>query len=114
MERRKSFGVFGRIRQSAFARNVSVLLLLSSIIPWPVFADDQLFRDTKENFSPHPYVQPDLSTGAFSYSRPVTVPPGRNGIQPDIKLTYNSSASRQDSITGYGWSLNIPYIERLN
>jgi YD repeat-containing protein len=35
-------------------------------------------------------------------------------MQPDISLVYNSRNTDQDSIVGYGWSLSIPYIERLN
>jgi hypothetical protein len=110
---RRNFSLFAFVKRK-FVANISLMLLVSIVAPWQVFADDQLFRNTKEDFSPHPYVQPDLSTGAFTYSRPITIPPGRNGMQPDIKLTYNSAGSRQDSIVGHGWSLNIPYIERLN
>lgn len=79
-----------------------------------VFAAEDLLRETKNNFTPHPFIQPDLTNGAFTKSYPIAVPPGRNGIEPDLKLTYSSQAGRPDSIVGYGWSLNIPYIERLN
>ena len=56
----------------------------------------------------------DLSSGALTYSYGIDVPPGRNGLNPNIGISYNSQNSTQDSIVGYGWSLNIPYIERLN
>src|SRR5207237_6128375 len=110
----KYFSLFNVFARRKLVANVSLMLLVSMIVPWQAFADDQLFRQSKEDLTPHPFIQPDLSTGVFSYSRSVTTPPGRNGIQPDIKLTYNSSASHQDALAGYGWSLNIPYIERLN
>ncbi|UMX48274.1 MAG: FG-GAP-like repeat-containing protein [Candidatus Nealsonbacteria bacterium DGGOD1a] len=60
--------------------------------------------------------QPDIdqNTGALTYSFPITVPPGRSGMQPNLALTYNSSNNEQGSIFGYGWSINIPYIQRLN
>jgi hypothetical protein len=37
--------------------------------------------------------------------------PCRSGLQPDVSFQYNSQTS--DSIVGYGWSLPIPYIQRL-
>lgn len=110
----KQVSLLTAFKRRHFTSWVSLMLIASVLAPWQAFADDQLFRQSKEDLTPHPFIQPDLSTGVFTYSRSVTVPPGRNGIQPDIKLTYNSSASRQDSIAGYGWSLNVPYIERLN
>ncbi len=59
--------------------------------------------------------QTDQSTGALVYSYPLAVPPGRNGLQPDLALTYNSQQGiTADNIVGYGWSLNIPSITRLN
>ncbi|MBI2612527.1 VCBS repeat-containing protein [Candidatus Kaiserbacteria bacterium] len=55
----------------------------------------------------------DGSTGAFTQRVPLDILPGRNGLQPDIALDYNSQRTR-DGIVGYGWELSIPYIERLN
>ena len=56
----------------------------------------------------------DKNTGALSYNYPIVVPPGRNNLQPDIALSYNSNSTGQNDVFGYGWSLNIPYIQRLN
>src|ERR1051325_1883857 len=58
--------------------------------------------------------EPDLSTGALVYSYPITVPPGRNGLQPSLSLQYNSQGKTQDGAFGYGWSASIPYIQRVN
>ncbi|MBI4087020.1 VCBS repeat-containing protein, partial [Candidatus Kaiserbacteria bacterium] len=55
-----------------------------------------------------------VSDGSFSYDLPLTIPPGRNGIQPSISLSYNSNARSESSIFGYGWNISIPYIERRN
>jgi hypothetical protein len=41
------------------------------------------------------------------------IPPGRNGVQPDLALQYNSQKI-EDGIAGYGWTITIPYIQRLN
>ncbi len=56
----------------------------------------------------------DEQTGAFTYGYPLEIPQGRNGMQPDLQLQYSSSATSEGSIVGYGWSLSLPTIERLN
>jgi len=56
----------------------------------------------------------DKNTGALESTYPISVPPGRNGLQPDLDLVYNSQNSQPGSIFGEGWSIGIPYIERLN
>ncbi len=58
--------------------------------------------------------EPDSSTGAMVYSYPLQVTPGRNGLQPNLKLQYSSQNTQQNSAFGYGWSVNIPYITRVN
>lgn len=55
----------------------------------------------------------DQSTGAFTQNIPLDIPPGRGGLQPDLSLQYNSQ-NTSDSIVGYGWTISIPSIERLN
>ena len=56
---------------------------------------------------------PDMRTGAFSYTYPITLPPGRNGLQPSLGLSYSSSNSDNANLAGYGWLLNLPTIERI-
>jgi len=53
---------------------------------------------------------PDMLTGAFSHGIPITVAPGRKGMQPNLALTYHSSNS--NSWVGVGFSLNPGYIVR--
>jgi RHS repeat-associated protein len=53
------------------------------------------------------------SDGSLNYTYPIVVPPGRNNFQPNLSLTYTSNGNRED-IFGRGWSINIPYIQRLN
>lgn len=53
---------------------------------------------------------PDMFTGSFSHSIPITVPPGRKGVQPNLGLTYRSS--NPNSWVGVGFSLNPGYIVR--
>ena len=53
---------------------------------------------------------PDMFTGSFSHSVPITVAPGRKGMQPALALAYRSS--NPNSWTGVGFSLNSGYIVR--
>jgi hypothetical protein len=55
----------------------------------------------------------DGQTGALTQNLKLDIPPGRNGLQPDLALQYNSQRA-EDGIVGYGWTINIPYIQRLN
>jgi Salmonella virulence plasmid 65kDa B protein len=59
-------------------------------------------------------VKIDKNTGALQTTYPISIPPGRNGLQPNLDLVYNSQNVQQGSVFGEGWSIGIPYIERLN
>lgn len=59
-------------------------------------------------------IEADTSTGAFIYNYPIEVPAGRNGLQPSLALSYNNQNTDNQNLFGYGWGINIPYIERLN
>lgn len=55
----------------------------------------------------------DPNTGAAVYSYPIEVPPGTNGLQPYLALTYNShNHISYPELTGSGWSLTQNYIQR--
>src|SRR5205823_679465 len=55
----------------------------------------------------------DKTTGALVETLQLAIPPGRNGLQPDLALVYNSQRL-EESVVGYGWTVNVPYIERIN
>lgn len=56
----------------------------------------------------------DKASGGLSYSYPLTLPPGRNGLDPKLALEYSSQENDQGNLFGYGWNINIPYIKRIN
>ncbi len=48
-------------------------------------------------------------TGAFEYSFPLSLPPGRLGSQPSIALSYSSQGALRGGLAA-GWSLGLPEI----
>jgi RHS repeat-associated protein len=55
-------------------------------------------------------ISPAGNSGAAMTSIPIKVPPGIKGIQPNIALTYNSSA--KNGWIGVGWNLDMGSIQR--
>jgi hypothetical protein len=53
---------------------------------------------------------PDLFTGTGNFSVPISLPPGRNGFQPDLSLQY--STGNGNSPFGLGWGISVPGIHR--
>lgn len=53
---------------------------------------------------------PDLHTGTGNFTVPITLPPGRNGFQPQLNLVY--STGNGNGHFGLGWSLSIPGVMR--
>jgi hypothetical protein len=82
--------------------------LLDEQEPDPAYGDERAPRVRQ------PVVEPDQLDGSLRYLHPLTIPPGRNGMEPDLALVYSSRPDEQISPFGYGWSINIPYIERVN
>ncbi len=65
-----------------------------------------------DRFSKLPKV--DDSSGALIQNIEIQSPLGRNGLQPNLSIAYNSQDKTDQDIFGYGWKTNIPYIERLS
>jgi hypothetical protein len=54
--------------------------------------------------------QTDLATGAATLSIPITIPPGRKNMQPNIALSYSSNNS--NGVCGVGWAIPTNVIQR--
>lgn len=54
--------------------------------------------------------EPQLNTGGSTYGISVTVPPGRAGLAPTVRVGYNSYGG--NSVCGLGWSLDFMTIKR--
>lgn len=53
---------------------------------------------------------PDLFTGTGNFTVPIMVPPGRNGFQPQLSLTY--STGNGNGPFGLGFALGVPGVAR--
>lgn len=56
-------------------------------------------------------VEIDPNMGSMRYSVPIKLPAGRQGLSPDLSLSYASSAPAGS--LGIGWSMPQPTIERM-
>jgi len=52
----------------------------------------------------------DVQSGGFSYSYPISVAPGRLGMEPSVSLRYSSSGAKRGTLAA-GWSLPMMVIE---
>jgi len=53
---------------------------------------------------------PDLFTGTGNFTIPISLPPGRNGFQPQLNLVY--STGNGNGFFGLGWRLSAPGVMR--
>lgn len=53
---------------------------------------------------------PAGNSGAAATNIPITVPPGKKGMAPNISLIYNSNSL--NGWIGIGWGLNMGAIQR--
>ena len=104
-------------RQTIIA--ISLFVTLLGILPihaedTPPVAPNYKFAGIKPPESPYKNTwsafQTDLFSGSFSYQYNIVVPPGRNGFQPKITLSYNSHTARGQGRmggSGMGYSAEL-------
>ncbi len=83
------------------------------VVPSSIAQNDG-YRDNTQDVVGGQHLELEPLTGALHFEHSITLPPGRNSLTPDIKLMYSSQPSDQTNSYGYGWSDNIPYIQRIN
>jgi hypothetical protein len=87
------------------------MALIACIIIVPAAAADEEDEDYPVFIAPNPVPNNMLQTGSLTKQIPIKVPPGRNGMTPELLLQY-SSAGTENGWLGVGWSLNIDFIQR--
>ncbi len=88
---------------------------INAVIRTPEMPETNAFVPTqiKEIEAPNPVqhltiiAEPQVNNyGSAQITYPIEIPVGRNGLQPDVSLSYNSSNG--NGILGYGWSIMQP------
>lgn len=77
----------------------------SSFTPTSI-SDIQVANPTANIMQVQPPTANQKGDGTLNF--PITIPAGRNGMQPNLSLYYNNNGS--SSIVGYGWDMSYPYI----
>ncbi|MCL9971949.1 MAG: hypothetical protein NBV63_00885, partial [Candidatus Pacebacteria bacterium] len=107
-------GVMQFLRAPALVLAFFVIGLYSPLTLFAAFGDGAPTVPVPNPFSGQStQLKVDGPTGAYTQRVQLAIPSGRNGVQPDLVLEYNSQRT-EDGIVGYGWGVSIPYIERLN
>lgn len=76
--------------------------------------DSNPYNNSNFTYRKNDTLKADIMSGALSYSYKIDTPKGRVGIEPDLKIVYNSSENSNVNMIGFGWDFNIPKIDRLN
>lgn len=104
----------------AYNKQFLLLIVLASVFIVPLVAEAAVSDD--DYYGPRRLVSvqnqltniANTPSGAFLHEIPITIPPGRNGLQPELSFTYNSQNKNKASLFGYGWDVSIHSIQRHN
>ncbi len=88
-------------------RTFSINAMAASVeTPTPPSLEESIFSAGSHMAMPNV----SLKIGSAVMNYPIQVPPGRNGLAPQVSLNYNSSQG--NGIAGVGWGLNTSVIQR--
>ncbi|MBO7623785.1 MAG: hypothetical protein J6S82_00565, partial [Bacteroidales bacterium] len=91
--------------------------MINAIVQLPELPESKAFTPTMltELEAAHPatgitMMEPPAanSQGTANLSYPITVPAGRNGLQPNLSVSYSSEAG--NGLLGMGWDMQLPAI----
>ena len=88
-------------------KGLLIICLLSAMYGIPLFAQGS---SGNKVFTLPQNLDVDPTRGTAVSSIPISVPPGRGGIQPNITLAYNSSSP--NGSLGMGWMMELGKVER--
>ena len=98
-------------------RRLLILPTIATLAPTPDIPEVNGFVPTQmaDVEEPHPFTNRVIvaepvanAYGTAEITYPIDLPAGRNGLQPNIDLTYSSSNGA--SVFGYGWTMRQPAI----
>lgn len=55
---------------------------------------------------------PQLFSGAATFSYPIELPPGINGLAPSLSISYNHHQTTRAGVLGHGWDISTDVITR--
>ena len=105
------------IRHIVISETTHFTDFINAIVQQPEMPETSAFVPTQlaDMDEPHPLVgvpmiaEPEANQyGSAALTYPISIPAGRNGLQPDISLSYNSNSG--NGILGYGWTIPQPAI----
>jgi len=99
-----------RLARGSFYTHTVFLVLLTLLWIWGPQAQAGELDEERPIGSVGGALRVDPFTGVATTSIPIQVPPGRNGVQPNLQLSYVSSGG--NGWIGMGWKLELGVIER--
>ncbi|MEK6844554.1 MAG: SpvB/TcaC N-terminal domain-containing protein, partial [Nanoarchaeota archaeon] len=95
----------------SFILIIVILTNVSAVDPLPYVYDTIVPK--QQSLEARADLIANLFSGAVTYNYQINVPPGTNGLKPNVNLFYNShSATQRPGILGGGWSFSESYIQR--
>jgi len=91
-----------------FSKSLLITILMLSLLIGTLNAQQGGASSSLGNSSASVSVDPN--TGASNITIPIEVPAGRNGMAPNLKLSYNSN--KQNGWIGVGWDMQTSFIQR--
>lgn len=87
--------------------NRFILNLITAVICLLVFNVELLAQktiDLSKSVGVTPGAPGNTATGGATYTIPIAIPKGINGMEPNISLVYNSQSG--NGIAGFGWNIS--------